>query len=120
MCSVPRAIEGVVTGGLSETVRGGMQVAKGDITGGLFNMASFGTAGSLAPKAPMTPAMPSLPADALSTALPGAPPPPAATAGGQVASPFNLSIRPRKSQSLRTDRGGNSGNNGTSGLNIPL
>lgn len=122
MCSVSRALTGVATGGLSETVRSGIQIAKGDITGGLMGAATFGLdkspiGSALLPKQGVMPTMPALPD--MSTTLPGTPPPPAATAGStQTASPFSLSIRPRRPQSLRTDRSpiGSSG----SGLNIPM
>jgi len=83
-----------------------------------LNQSPIGSA--LLPKQGVMPTMPALPD--MSTTLPGTPPPPAATAGSsstQVASPFSLSIRPRKSQSLRTDRS-SVGSNGTSGLNIPM
>jgi hypothetical protein len=113
MCSIQRAAIGAATMGLSETVRGGMKVAKGDITGAL-DMGTMGMGSKVVPGGPKMPAMPELPN--MSTTLPSAPPPPAATAGSQTASPFSLSMRPRRSQSLRTDR---SSSVGTTGLNIP-
>lgn len=117
MCSVTRALTGVATGGLSESVRGGMKVAKGDMSG-LLDIGTFGQGSKLMPQAPKMPAMPALPD--MSQTLPGAPPAPAPTAGSsstQTASPFSLSIRPRRSQSLRTDR---SSVGSSSGLNIPM
>jgi hypothetical protein len=107
MCSVSRALTGVATGGLSETVRSGIQIAKGDLTGGLMGAATFGLNQSPIGSAllPKQGVMPTMPLPNMTTTLPGVPPPPAATAGStQVASPFSLSIRPRKSQTLRTDR----------------
>jgi hypothetical protein len=117
MCSVSRGLMAAGTMGMSETVRGVAKVAKGDISG-VLDIGTFGMGSALAPKAPTMPAMPQLPN--MSQALPGAPPPPAPTASGQTTSPFNLSIRPRRSQSLRTDRGGGTLGAGSSGLNIPM
>lgn len=116
MCSVQRAVIGAATMGMSETVRGVKKLASGD-AGGLLDVATLGMGSKMMPAAPGIPNMPALPADAMSTLLPGAPPPPAATASGQTASPFSLSMRPRRSQSLRTDKSKSSV--GSSGLNIP-
>lgn len=67
---------------------------------------------SMTPKIPGVPTLPDFVA-------PQAPPPPAPTSGSSPAasSPFSLSLRPRKSQSLRTDK--MVGTGGFSGLNIP-